>query len=93
VPLVKLLPLKCVSLVPNIDLELHTALVMPDSMKMELPALHVEWNVKPVTTLIPVSLVPETELNQKTVAHVHITIVTSEKISAQLVLMLVPNVT
>jgi PBP1b-binding outer membrane lipoprotein LpoB len=92
VPPVKPLPQKCVSLVEKTDLVLHSVYVMMDSMKMESNVPHVEWNVLPVTTLIPVSLVLVTELNQKKVVHVHIIITILVKNSVHHVVMNVLNV-
>jgi len=91
VPNVKPPPLTCVSLVLKTDQEPHTVSVMLDSMKMELNVLHVEWNVLPVTTLILVSLVLVTELNQTRVVLAHICIMTLVKKSVHHVLMLVLN--
>lgn len=92
VPPVKPPLLKCVSLVPNTDPDHHTVHVTLDSMRMVPPVLHVEWNAKPVITLIPVLLVLVTELNQKKVVLAHTCIMTLVKISAHHVQMLVPNV-
>jgi len=84
VKLVKLLPQICVSLVPLTDLVPHSAYVTLATMKMVPPVLLVEWNVKPVITLIPVLLVLVTELDQKMDVLAHMVISISVRHSVQL---------
>lgn len=92
VKLAKLLHLKCVFLVPFIDLDLHSVHVMMDIMKMVMFVKNVEWNVILVTMLIPVSFVLVTELNQKLVVLAQLCIMILVKKNAHLALMLVLNV-